>query len=447
MAFLRENSRPKTRPKILATAAAAHCILLVSWSERRAPALRRVLAAGGPRYVENREVAVVMVTQRRLGAGLVLVLVAILGISSCHVADFSGVSMSSMYTRVPTPGVDPCAHVRGTSEPVAESHSRLALVTGGAGFIGSSLCPLLLTLGYRVRVLDNLSTGFSDFVPPGAEFVNGDVRDLAAVRDAMRGVGVVFHLAAMSKVEPSLTDPAAIAFCLDVNVRGTTNVMEAARSASRETDAIGTDAASASRTPNAASRTPIKVIYAASSTYYGNQVTPFSEGMPEVLSSPYAHSKRSGEAVVLLYGRLHGVPVVSLRLFMVYGKNQPKDGAYKVVTGSFLKALSDQRPLLIEGDGTQYRDFVHVTDVARAFVLAAQNEAVDGVAINVGTGVATSIKAVADLVSAKQEFVEKRKNDLRGTLADTCLAKKTLGFEARRQFGEEMKKAVQGGEG
>jgi len=132
---------------------------------------------------------------------------------------------------------------------------------------------------------------------------------------------------------------------------------------------------------------------------------------------------------------------------MVYGKNQPKDGAYKVVTGSFLKALSDQRPLLIEGDGTQYRDFVHVTDVARAFVLAAQNEAVDGVAINVGTGVATSIKAVADLVSAKQEFVEKRKNDLRGTLADTCLAKKTLGFEARRQFGEEMKKAVQGGEG
>ena len=321
-------------------------------------------------------------------------------------------------------GVDPCADVRGLREPARETSGRLALVTGGAGFIGSSLCELLLSLGFRVRVLDNLSTGNAAFVPNGAEFVNGDVRDYDAVLAATRGAHFVFHLAAMSKVEPSLVDPEMVRFCLDVNVAGTENVARAAAAAARE-----------------AKRAPARVVYAASSTHYGNQPTPFHESAPERLTSPYAHSKRSGEAVVLLYDALHGVPATSLRLFMVYGHREPRDGAYAVVTGTFLKALERGSALKIEGDGSQFRDFVHVTDVARAFVLAAQSDDARGVALNVGTGEGVSVSEVADIVSpgGARAFAPARANDLRGTLADTCAAKRVLGFEAKRDFREEMR--------
>ena len=325
-------------------------------------------------------------------------------------------------------GVDPCADVRGLREPARETSGRLALVTGGAGFIGSSLCELLLSLGFRVRVLDNLSTGDAAFVPNGAEFVNGDVRDYDAVLAATRGAHFVFHLAAMSKVEPSLVDPEMVRFCLDVNVAGTENVARAAAAAARE-----------------AERAPARVVYAASSTHYGNQPTPFHESAPERLTSPYAHSKRSGEAVVLLYDALHGVPATSLRLFMVYGHREPRDGAYAVVTGTFLKALERGSALKIEGDGSQFRDFVHVTDVARAFVLAAQSDDARGVALNVGTGEGVSVSEVADIVSpgGARAFAPARANDLRGTLADTCAAKRVLGFEAKRDFREEMRAAAE----
>ena len=325
-------------------------------------------------------------------------------------------------------GVDPCADVRGLREPARETSGRLALVTGGAGFIGSSLCELLLSLGFRVRVLDNLSTGNAAFVPNGAEFVNGDVRDYDAVLAATRGAYFVFHLAAMSKVEPSLVDPEMVRFCLDVNVAGTENVARAAAAAARE-----------------AKRAPARVVYAASSTHYGNQPTPFHESAPERLTSPYAHSKRSGEAVVLLYDALHGVPATSLRLFMVYGHREPRDGAYAVVTGTFLKALERGSALKIEGDGSQFRDFVHVTDVARAFVLAAQSDDARGVALNVGTGEGVSVSEVADIVSpgGARAFAPARANDLRGTLADTCAAKRVLGFEAKRDFREEMRAAAE----
>ena len=328
-------------------------------------------------------------------------------------------------------GVDPCADVRGLHEPARETSGRLALVTGGAGFIGSSLCELLLSLGFRVRVLDNLSTGNAAFVPNGAEFVNGDVRDYDAVLAATRGAYFVFHLAAMSKVEPSLVDPEMVRFCLDVNVGGTENVMRAALAASKERSNEG-DA-------------PARVVYAASSTHYGNQPVPFTESKPELLTSPYAHSKRSGEAVAFLYDALHGVPATSLRLFMVYGPRQPRDGAYAIVTGTFLRAVENGEPLTIEGDGSQFRDFVHVADVARAFVLAAQTENARGAALNVGTGVGVSIGSVAEMVSpgGARASAPARASDLRGTLADTCAAKRVLGFEARRDFREEMRAAAE----
>jgi nucleoside-diphosphate-sugar epimerase len=234
----------------------------------------------------------------------------------------------------------------------------------------------------------------------------------------------------MSKVEPSLSDPEMVRFCLDVNVGGTENVMRAALAASKERSNEG-DA-------------PARVVYAASSTHYGNQPVPFTESKPELLTSPYAHSKRSGEAVAFLYDALHGVPATSLRLFMVYGERQPKEGAYAVVTGTFLRRLENGEPVTIEGDGSHFRDFVHVSDVARAFVLAAQTDAARGAAINVGTGRSVSVRQVADIVSPQsQTNAPARANDLKGTLADTCLAKRVLGFEAKRDFRREMRAAVE----
>jgi nucleoside-diphosphate-sugar epimerase len=327
------------------------------------------------------------------------------------------------------PGTDPCSGVRGPREPIKETANRLALVTGGAGFIGSTLCELLLSLGFRVRVLDNLSTGDRSFVPvsDALEFVDGDVREYDVVVKAMEGARFVFHLAAMSKVEPSLSDPEMMRYCLDVNALGTENVMRAALVETRK-----------------AKDSKIKVVYAASSTHYGNQRTPFHESFPEILSSPYAHSKRSGESVVLLYDKLHDVPSISLRLFMVYGKREPSDGAYRVVTGTFLKQFSNDQALTIEGDGSHFRDFVHVADVARAFVMAAQSEKARGVSVNVGSGKAVTIKQVADLIDPHhQRRVAAREHDLVGTLADTCAAKRVLGFEAKRDFATEMQRAVE----
>ena len=332
-------------------------------------------------------------------------------------ADYRGAGLVEV-DDVARVGADPCASVRvGEKLPTRAPDGELALVTGGAGFIGSTLAELLLSLGSRVRVLDNLSTGDRSYVPEGAEFVEGDVRDYEAVESAVSGgVAVVFHLAAMSKVEPSLGDPKMIRFCLDNNVLGTDNVLRASLTAKVS-----------------------KVVYAASSTYYGNQPTPFAETLEYAVSSPYAQTKREGEMLAKLYDELHGLPTVSLRLFMVYGERQPTEGAYSIVTGTFLRQAAAGEPLTIEGDGSHYRDFVHVAD-ARAMVLAYQNPDARGTEVNVGSGDAVRVGEVADMISKEQVHVPRRENDLVGTLADTCKAKKLLGFETTRVFKDEMRR-------
>ena len=318
---------------------------------------------------------------------------------------------------------DPCRNQEGPNEPAKVTDGRLALVTGGAGFIGSNLLELLLELGFRVRVLDNLSTGFKSYVPTEderVEFIEGDVRNYAEVEKAVEGVAVVFHLAAMSKVAPSLKDPSMVNFCLENNVLGTDNVLRASLAAK-----VG------------------KVVYAASSTYYGNQPVPFAEDLPMTISSPYAQTKHEGELLMNLYNELYKLPTVNCRFFMVYGPRQPSEGEYAIVTGVFLKQHEDGKDLTIEGDGSHFRDFIHVSDVARGLVMAYQNEEARGVTINLGSGDAVSIKEVANMISReKQKHVPERPNDLVGTLANTCMAKHLLGFETRKEFRTEMKKQV-----
>jgi nucleoside-diphosphate-sugar epimerase len=296
------------------------------------------------------------------------------------------------------------------------------LITGGSGFIGSHLTEQLLSLGYRVRVFDSLETGNLQFLnlrEPKLEFHYGNIMDIEALRRAMKGVRGVFHLGAASKVLPSLKNPAMGTFNVERNSVGTSRVLEAAN----ETKIVK------------------KVMYAASSTYYGNQPVPHVETDHFMPTSPYAASKFMGELIMSTNDNLYKLHTLSLRFFMVYGPRNPSAGAYAIVTGKFIGRLKAGLPLTIEGDGTNFRDFVHADDISRALILGYQSD-IHGTHINAGSGETHSVKEVADLVSSNQVHVAARKNDLLGTLADTCKAKQMLNFQTRKDFVTVMKEMI-----
>lgn len=265
------------------------------------------------------------------------------------------------------------------------------LVTGGAGFIGSTLVNQLKNIA-DVVVIDNLSTGSN--IPRDVEFINGDIND-QRVYDKVGKVDGIFHLAAMSKVLPSIGDPTMVDFCTTQNVLGTIRVLQFA----------------ASHNP------PVKVVYSASSTCYGNNSIPNTETQLPDCQTPYALTKYIGELYCELFSRLYDVPTIRLRYFMVFGEGEPSDGPYAVVSGIFKKNKENNLPLYIHGDGSQRRDFVNVNDVAEANIRAMQSDLINET-INIGTGVSTSIKELADSISKNQVFTSGRKYDLKHTLAD-----------------------------
>ena len=285
------------------------------------------------------------------------------------------------------------------------------VVTGGAGFIGSHLAQRLVSLGHEVRVLDNLSQGRREWVPEAARFFEGDITDLELCRRVVEGAAGVFHLAAMSKVAPSIED---IEFCTRQNVLGTQSVLIAARDAKVR-----------------------KVVYSGSSTYYGSQPPPQKEDLPPQCLNPYALSKYVGEQYCELFTRLYGLPTVTLRYFNVYGPRQPKVGAYALVLGIFLERLRAGRPLVVHGDGSQRRDFVHVRDVVEAN-LAAWRSPAKGVALNVGSGENLSIQELADMISPRQERGPRRAGDADVTLADLTRTSKVLGWSPRVAFRDGL---------
>ena len=325
----------------------------------------------------------------------------------------------------------------------------LVLVTGGAGFIGSALVADLLSLRYRVRVLDNLSTGNASNLPlkhPALELQVGDVTDAEACAAAAAGVDTVFHLAAFSRVAPSLQGGAkTAAACQRANVDGTLAVLEAARVAKVR-----------------------RVIYAGSSTAYGGDeeaddgdedaalgatLAAQAHGAaprPPLLPSweldrpaprtPYSVSKHQGELLCAMYDATFGVHTASLRLFMVYGPREPREGPHATVVGKFVAAAAAGKPLRLEGDGQQTRDFVHVSDVSRAFVLAMQAPALPRRAlINVGSGVATRIEAIADtLAPGPHAQGPRRRQDMRHTMALTCAAERLLGWAPRVSLADGL---------
>ena len=295
----------------------------------------------------------------------------------------------------------------------------LMLVTGGAGFIGSCLAERLLDRGYRVRVLDNLIYGKANWVPRGAELLQGDIIDLETCRRACRGVSGVFHAAAMSRAAPSLE---AIEACTQQNVVGTQNVLLAARGAGVK-----------------------KLVYSGSSTYYGNRTAPHREDMQPDLLNFYALSKYAGEEYCRLFDRAFNFPTIVLRYFNVYGVRQPEKGAYALVLGIFLRQWRDGLPLEIHGNGDQRRDFIHVRDVADCNIAAYESSLRGGV-LNVGSGVNISVKELADCISSNQIYGPRRPGDAEVTLADISRTTAALGWLPRIPLAdglEELKAAIQ----
>jgi UDP-glucose 4-epimerase len=289
------------------------------------------------------------------------------------------------------------------------------LVTGGAGFIGSHLCEGLIARGLDVRVLDNLSYGRRAWVPPDAEFLEGDIRDPDTCRRAAAGVHGVFHLAAMSRSGPSQEQ---IELCTASNIVGTQNMLLAARDAGVK-----------------------RFIYSGSSTYYGNRTPPHRESDPPDLLNIYGVTKRVGEQYTLLFDRGFDLPSLVLRYFNVYGPRQPETGAYALVLGIFLKRRADGKALEIHGDGRQRRDFVHVRDVVAANI-AAYESSLRGEVFNVGSGTSLSVKELADMISPDQVHTEGRKGDSLATLADISKIKAQLGWSPKISFTEGLKELL-----
>jgi nucleoside-diphosphate-sugar epimerase len=277
------------------------------------------------------------------------------------------------------------------------------MVTGGAGFIGSHLVEALVSRGYTVRVIDNLSTGQSERVHRAAEFITADIVRPESLEHLFDGIDCVFHTAALPRVPLSIENPLETHM---VNVVGTINVLIASRDAGVR-----------------------RVIFSGSSSVYGDQAElPVNEAMKPNPLSPYALQKLTGEHYTLLFHRLYGLETLTLRYFNVFGPRMATEGAYLTVISAFLRQRMAGKPLTIEGDGEQTRDFTHVCDVVRANLLAMDCATADGRAVNIGQGRSVSVNWVARQIGGPTVNLPVRKGDVRHTLADFQQAEKILGW-------------------
>lgn len=290
-------------------------------------------------------------------------------------------------------------------------NDNIAVVTGGAGFIGSHLTRALLEDGYEVRIVDNLSGGKRENVPGNARFFKQDVNDTGALASIMAGAASVFHLAALPRVQYSIERPIETN---RANVDGTVSTLNAARDAGVK-----------------------RLIYAASSSAYGDQaIMPLVEDLPANPKSPYGLQKYIGELYCRVFSEVYGLPTVCLRYFNVYGPGASAEGAYALVIAKFLRQRALGKPMTITGDGTQTRDFTHVHDVVRANMLAATSSRVGkGEVINIGAGKNVSVARVAELIGGPTEHVPPRLEP-HDTRADNARAKELLDWEPRVSLEE-----------
>lgn len=286
---------------------------------------------------------------------------------------------------------------------------KTVLVTGGAGFIGSHLVEELVQKAGEVRVLDDLSAGRRERLPDGVRLFEGDVRDDELVAEAMSGVDHVFHLAAQVSVDRSVEDPAA---SHATNVGGTLAVLEVAR------------------------KVDARVIIASSAAVYGEpEAVPVAEDSRKDPRSPYGLEKLTADRYARLYHELYGLETAVLRYFNVYGPRQ-SGGQYSGVIDTFVRQALSGEPLTVHGDGKQTRDFVHIADVVRATLAAAESDKAVGESVNVGTGRVVSVRELADtlveVTDSDSEIVhtEPRPEEIRHSQADMTKAASVLDFEA-----------------
>jgi UDP-glucose 4-epimerase len=300
------------------------------------------------------------------------------------------------------------------------------LVTGGAGFIGSHLVARLVERGDTVRVFDNFSSGkwenLAD-VRGDVEVVEGDLRDEAAVRRAVRGVDAIYHQAALRSVPRSVADPRS---SLDVNIMGMLTLLQAACDAGCR-----------------------RLVFASSSSVYGDTpALPKHEAMTPNPISPYAISKISGEQLCAVFTRLYGLETVALRYFNVFGPRQDPASEYAAVIPKFLDALTSGCTPVIYGDGRQSRDFTYVDNVVAANIAAAVAEGVAGQAFNIASGRAVTLlevlEALAKLTgeSPRKRHEPPRAGDVRDTLADLSAARAGLGYEVLVPFEAGLERTV-----
>lgn len=290
---------------------------------------------------------------------------------------------------------------------------RRVLVTGGAGFIGSTTVDLLLREGKQVVVLDNLFSGKLENMQlqhPDLEFVEGDILEYPLVESLLKDCDAVLHLAAIASVQLSIENPV---YSMQVNTQGFLHVLQAIQKAKR----------------------PVRLVYASSAAVYGNsKVLPCRDDVPltDALLSPYALQKLHCEEYASLYATLHQVPSLGLRYFNVYGLKQDPKSPYSGVISRFLEAYRRDEPLTIFGDGMQSRDFIHVHDVAKANLLALQS-GYTGVA-NIATGKPETLLQIAEYLqdvghkSAELNFESARSGDIKVSYADTKIAEQQFGF-------------------
>jgi UDP-glucose 4-epimerase len=286
------------------------------------------------------------------------------------------------------------------------------LVTGGAGFIGSNLVRALLERGEKVRVLDNFSTGLrANLEGLGVEIVEGELRSYERVHNAVRGSDVVFHLGALGSVPRSVQDPLTSSA---VNVEGTLNVLLAARDEGVR-----------------------RVVFSSSTSVYGSSRSlPTGEDSPPDPISPYGVAKLAAERYCIAFSRVYDAfETVVLRYFNVFGPRQSPSSQYAAVVPLFITAIASGRPITVNGDGEQSRDFTYVENVVAATIAAAGAEGASGRVFNVAAGAPASVNHVADTIGeilgkpVEKRFAPPRPGDIRNSWADLTAAREVLGYE------------------
>lgn len=293
------------------------------------------------------------------------------------------------------------------------------LVTGGAGFIGSHAVDKLLEMGHDVVVVDNECAPENDnfFWRDEAENHKVNIIEYDRLEPLMKGVDYVLHFAAESRIQPSIIDPR---YAIEVNVVGTTNVLQAARE-------MGVK----------------RVMYSSTSAAYGlKNEPPLKETMPTDCLNPYSVGKVGGEEVCRMYTKLFKTETVIFRYFNVYGERSPTRGQYAPVVGYFFKQKEAGKPMTIVGDGEQRRDYTHVSDIVNANILAAlsDNQEIIGETFNVGTGCNHSVNELVKLIGGEFTHIPAREGEARITLADNSKLREMLNWEPKVKFEDWIEK-------